>query len=594
MNAFLQCPVKVLMVGALGVAPYLAPVETRAATAAVSSGDAPLPVLRRSDVVFMYQAPASVYRTYGATVMAWGGRPTPQVLQEAQGLTYFGSVGMVTEFARYHERFPQTYEQGLCRDLNGQPYKVPWLTDHQHKGVPFWWCCTRQPIFQQYISERVADTVKAGAQGVHIDDHLGTAGSLWLGGCFCDRCVAAFRDEIGAWPAQELAKAGITNASAFDVAVVLRQWRDEKAGRRIQSHPLWPAFEAFQLRGAAAFMGELRRLAARIAGKPVPISANAGLLWGAHLADCATLDFFSAEIDHHAPNRRFDESPLVAYRLADAVNRPMASTASGQDWAFVKEQNLPGLVRGWIALGYASGHSLMAPNRQWCYTPEKGTHWYEGPVARFAPLYQFARSHAALLDGFENQPDVVVAIPYKSYRQDTSSIVRQLNRLAAANVSYTIALGGDEVINHPLTSSALRQAPRLLVLQPLEFKPEDRLSFAAPDLQDRRCANVDQVLTNVVPAVRVDPAAGVKALPRVKPSKAAIHLVNWNYDPAHDDIKPCSSLRVRLDLALLGVADARTARWHQPGAGPVEIPILDSGVEIPILDLWGILEVARP
>ena len=72
---------------------------------------------------------------------------------------------MVTEFGRYHERFPQTYEQGLCRDVDGQPVKVPWLTDHQHQGVPFWWCCTQQPQFRQYLRDRVIETVRAGADG---------------------------------------------------------------------------------------------------------------------------------------------------------------------------------------------------------------------------------------------------------------------------------------------------------------------------------------------------------------------------------------------------------------------------------------------
>jgi hypothetical protein len=84
-----------------------------------------LPVLKPSDVVFMYQAPREVYDAYGATVLAWGGTPKPESLQAAQGLKFFGSVGMVTEFSRYYEFDPKTYEEGLCRDLQGQPFKDP-------------------------------------------------------------------------------------------------------------------------------------------------------------------------------------------------------------------------------------------------------------------------------------------------------------------------------------------------------------------------------------------------------------------------------------------------------------------------------------
>ncbi len=42
---------------------------------------------------------------------AWGGKPTPKSLEAARGVSFFGSVGMVTEFSRYYERFPETYEQ---------------------------------------------------------------------------------------------------------------------------------------------------------------------------------------------------------------------------------------------------------------------------------------------------------------------------------------------------------------------------------------------------------------------------------------------------------------------------------------------------
>ena len=116
----------------------------------------------------------------------------------------------------------------------------------------------------------------------------------------------------------------------------------------------------YQGRAAAAFMRELRELVAATAGRPLPIGANAGLLWPRHLGDYQALDLFSAETDHHAVGRRFTDQPLVAYRLADAVRRPYAATASGGDWAFIQEHQTPGLVRGWVALAYAAGHAFMA------------------------------------------------------------------------------------------------------------------------------------------------------------------------------------------------------------------------------------------
>ena len=188
-------------------------------------------------------------------------------------------------------------------------------------------------------------------------------------------------------------------------------------------------------------MQELRELAAENAHHAVPMSANAGILWPLHLVDYKSLDFFSAEIEHGAATERFSDLPLMAYRLADAVGRPLAATASGQDWACIKEHNLPGLGCGWIATAYAAGNYLMAPHKQWCYTPEKGTHWYAGPNEKFAPLYQFVRQHAKLFDGYETMADLGVVLPHRSFLQDREQWFKLCSQLAAANLSYKLLPG---------------------------------------------------------------------------------------------------------------------------------------------------------
>ena len=556
-------------------------------------GGGQIPVLKRSDVVFMYQADRATYEDYGATALAWGGRPTAESLEAAAGVKFFGSVGMVTEFSRYYERFPRDYEQGLCRDLEGKPYKVPWLTDHQHKGVPYWWCCTRQPLFRQYITERVADTVKAGAYGVHVDDHLGTAGSLFTGGCFCDRCVAEFPAYLAGLPKDEVARwGGIQDPSTFNYRPVLKAWLAEKSDRKIQDHPIWPHWRAYQLRGAASFMMELRALAARTAGRPIPMSANAGLLWPTHLSDYLAVDFFSAEIDHGASQRRFLNSPLVAYRLADAVGRPLAATASGGDWAFIKEQNRPGLVQGWIALGYAAGNCLMTPVHQWCYTAEKGTHWYDGPREKFAPLYQFARQNPALFDDYQAYADLTVVFAHATFCRDTALVMKTCNRLFATNLSYRIVLGGDEVVDHSLPAGLARDGRRLLVIEPKDFLPADQQVLALMPAK-RRLAGVEQASAEVKAAARLEIPAPVRLLPRVKQGSAVIHLLNWKYDPASDAVTTIKDVCVQLDLHALGVAGATQCRLYSPGVQPASLPVAHGKVRVPELGLWAVLEL-RP
>lgn len=62
-----------------------------------------------------------------------------------------------------------------------------------------------------------------------------------------------------------------------------------------------------------------------------------------------------------AGTSRIDHA-IEAYDLAASLGKPMAATASGQDWAFVKQNNCEDLVRFWIALAYAYGERFMVPH----------------------------------------------------------------------------------------------------------------------------------------------------------------------------------------------------------------------------------------
>lgn len=557
-------------------------------------GTAKEPVIKHSDVAFMGEASPSIYRQYGATVLAWGGLPNPQALRDAAGVRWFGSVGMVTEFSGYYERFPSTYEQGLCRDIDGKPVKVPWLTDLNHKGIPYWWCCTQQPLFRQYLRERVIATMKAGADGLHVDDHLGTSGGLWLGTCFCDRCVEGFRAYLKTLPAAELARLGITDPSTYDFRAAERAWLAEGAGkRRVTDHPLWSQWVIYQHRAAADLMMELRALAAKTSGHPVPVGANAGLLWGGHLSDYHAVDLFVAETDHDASSRRPTDSPIVAYRMAEAVGRPYASTASGGDWAFIKANNLPGLVRTWIALSYAAGQRLMAPNHQWCYTPEKGTHWYDGPADRFAPLYRFVREHAGLFDSYDTYTDIAVAIPMRSFTADAGKWIRLCGRLADANIAYSIVLGGDEMVDHPLPASELSAAHRILSPEPGAFLPADRKRLDTRMKRGHVFATVEEATKDLVPAVQVSAESTVRAFARVRKGSAVVHLLNYAYDAKQDDVTTLRNVAVTVDLAALGVEGVRTCRLEAPGADPVVLRVDRDRVQVPSLGLWGVLVFAE-
>ncbi len=559
-------------------------------------------VLQRSAVPFMYPASQEVYRAYGATILCWGGGADKAAVARAHevGVTYFASVGMVTEFSRYYERFPDSYEVALCRDVDGKPLKVPWLTDHQHKGIPYWWCCTNQPQFRQYLEERVAATAAAGVDGLHIDDHLGTAGCVSIGGCFCDRCVTAFREYLQALPKAQRQTLKLGDLTVFDYRQHILNWQAAQGGAQTKpwQRPLWNEWQSFHLKAAAAFMQELKQHAAKVAGRPLPMGANAGILWYPHLVDYQALDIFVAEIDHQGESERFSTTPLFAYRLAEAMGRPLAATASGGDWAFVKEHELDGLVRSWIAQAYAAGQYLMAPHHQWCYTPQKGTHWYEGPQESYAPLYRFVRDHADLFDGYQTLAEVGLVYSFGGVRRDRTPLMKAVDLLVAANVSFRMVVAGDDLLDHPLPPDELA-LPALIAVEPLSLTPEDQALLDSEAAKGRVYSTVDAALADIKSAASVQDAAGialsdrVHVFPRLKPgAPAVVHLINWDYDRQADDVRPARDLRLVVRPEALRLKSVSEATLFAPGADPQRLQVQGNTITVPNLGLWGVLRLS--
>jgi hypothetical protein len=339
-------------------------------------------------------------------------------------------------------------------------------------------------------------------------------------------------------------------------------------------------------------MQELKELAAETAGHPVPIAANAGLLWPRHLAEYRTLDLFSAETEHHAEQQSLPDLPLFAYRLADAVGRPYAATASGWDWAYIKEHNLPGIVRSWIALSYAAGQCLMVPNRQWCYTPEKGTHWYEGPAEKFAPLYQFVRRQRTLFDDYEAFADIAVVMPHRSYLADPKRWFDLGQQLTTNRICYRLLLGGDEIVDCPLSRAELNRAPGLLVPDRKDLLPADRQALDECSGSQRLFQTVADVVPAVHPAVQVEGEARVRVLPRVKPKAAVVHVLNYDYSAKLDDVQPLKTVKLKVNSQALGVPNARQCLWTDL-TGERSLPITDGVLDLPPLGVWGILSMTN-
>jgi len=367
------------------------------------------PVLRHSDVIFMGAASDEAYRAYGATFVAWGGAETDEQVKRHHdmGIRCTGAMWCLTAGAENIHNDPKL--RAACAvDIEGNPVEVPWLFDDTYQGTKTYFGCTNHPEFQRLCRERVRQVMAGKADGLHVDDHSGTAGAArWQGGGFCDYCMSGFREYLKKHATKEqLQQAGIERIDDFDYrALVRKRATTRQKYLRVQHQiPLMDLFLEFQTEAAAEHVRQLGQLAAEAAGHPVLLSANTGLPDQSQTYVVKYLTHIVCEVGQNASagTRQLDHA-VGAYELAARLGKPLAATASGQDWAFVKQNNCEELVRFWIALAYAHGQRFMTPHpyRQWCFSNELGTHWYAAPIEPYAPLYRFIRENAGRFDGFE-------------------------------------------------------------------------------------------------------------------------------------------------------------------------------------------------
>lgn len=368
------------------------------------------PVLRRSEVVFLYASTRQAYEAYRATFVAWGGAESRERVEEhrALGIRSTGSVWCLTAGAKALYEDPALRE-AVAVDIEGKPIAVPWLFDHTHEGQRTLFGNTNHPVFREHVRAAVRRAMAGGADGLHVDDHLGVAASaLFYGGGFDDWSIAGFRAYLAARaPKERLEAAGVEDLAAFDYRDLVRKHAKtaEEVQRKSGEIPLFDLWKEYHLDAAADFVEELRSVAAEAAGHPVLLSANACLQESAHHRVVPRLTHVVCEVwfDGHRGTESLDGA-LRAFAAADRLGRPLACTASGQDWSTVKDRDAKDLVRFWIAFTYAHGHRFMVPHpeRQWCFDEVRGTRWYAAPIEEFAPFYRFVRENASVFDRFEN------------------------------------------------------------------------------------------------------------------------------------------------------------------------------------------------
>ncbi|TWT78761.1 Alpha-agarase precursor [Planctomycetes bacterium CA13] len=564
--------------------------------------------IRRSDVVFMYDDP-TMYEPYGCTVLGWAGSSkSKQHIEQAHaaGVRHFAvSVGWLTESQGMID-FSADFLDAAARNYSGEPFVTPWLTDHQHKGQPSWWWCTNSPLYRRFLESRLEQRMTLNPDGLHIDDYRGSSGAVtWLSACFCRHCLAEFRQYLADEVSKEkLVELGIENLNDFDYRQFLidKNVDPKDYNHRRSQLPLADEFYDFHVGANTQYVRAYRRRAEQIRGKPLSLCVNSGLSNPQALSIAPELTYFCCEVPHRAETLAVATHPIAIYKLGDGLDRPITSTASGQDWARVAEEGRPSLVRSWAALSYALGHNFMAPHRQWCYTSEKGTHWYNGPQEQYAWLYRFIGDQARLLNGYEAVAPVAVVYDNAANRKNQGKIEATCVALAERSIPFTVVVAGDNWLDYRINAAQLDKFAAVVTACDTRWMdPTQKQVLDEVDQQGRLLKTIDDArLAKLIgKPIEITGDKQVMAVARTKvgddQSPAVLHLLNRQYDGKSDAMVPQLDFAVRLSDSLFAGRTFRKAMMHSPKAEPIELSLTRKGntteLHVDRIDLWGIVEL---
>jgi hypothetical protein len=570
--------------------------------------------LKRSEVVFARPANSEAYRQYGVTLVAWGFRSWKLTGEELTsewrrqcdlahgvGAKYQARVELDAGWRGWID-FDPNIEDSVCRTVEGQLLTYPFWTS-TYKGKPAYHGCTNAKGYRRYLLHQAQEALSSNPDMLMIDAIMVTSMAIGRGGCFCDSCVAGFREYVQTEvPSDVLVKLGIQDVAAFDYGEFLRQRSvsDGQFAKQVfnlpATLPLAQEYRTFQHVAARKFVEDFRRRVETIAGRRILLSTNSPLLNPGDWWAIPAVDFFTSESAMNAKSRATPREPVFRYKLADALGVRVLSTGTPkQDWAFVRDNNLHGLVRTWIAQAYAYGHQFMVPHNMWCGEGQKSG--YQSQPGDCDDLYQFVREHADLLDGLETVADVGVLYCNTAFRRGQRQAQQACYELTKRNIPFRLIAAGDEWMPVALHKEDLAGLKALVATNPGSLNSNQRAALDA--VKGRTVAWPDEKrLFELVPSqINVIGATNVTVLPRAKPddpSTLVCHLLNGNYLPESDSMQPLSNLTITLDDSLLP-SSVIAATLLTPGREAAPCSIVRNGhgvaITVPTLDLWALLKL---
>jgi hypothetical protein len=476
-------------------------------------------------------------------------------------------------------------DECVVRDIHQQPCHAQWVEcpDRDHQC---YYMDRNNPVWREYLKAVIKIQIDAGVDGIQLDEAELPMGAFQYGACFCKDCMKGFREYLGELEQVDSALDGIDLAKFHYGDWLLAQGHDFKQDR--ESAPLFGEYYAFQCKSIKRYFAELAdyaRTYARSVGREIVVSGNFFNLEPMYLALVDDVDLVITEMRN------------TTYRQPEWY-RYVAAFAGDKD-VVVVENPYGGVVPELIGLlaegkghdlfrlslfeAAALGANMSVPYGSWMgsviedsfYAPHQLATDIQEFLADHEPL--FARrtvneiavvfsvestreliGKADTSDNTTNARDESVKVPYRvvtsllSNRAVPFDVVIWADGVTAPDLASAEALAGYSTVVLP-DVYALTDAQAGAIEEYLTcggtVVVTDRAAANLPPHENVRTAQhvvLDQLLPHG-PQVEtpVSVAANIQLL---ADESYALHLVNYDYDPVGDLVRPVPDVPVQVRL----------------------------------------------
>jgi hypothetical protein len=519
------------------------------------------------------------------------------------------------------ERVTDLLTECASVDIYGQPCHARWVEcpDREH------YCYTmdrNNPVWRDYLKAIIRIQIDAGVDGIQLDEAELPLTTIQYGGCFCKDCMKGFRAYLQAFPANQLPHEleGVDLDTFHYGEWLLQQGYDFKT-RRDES-PLYFTYIRYQRAQIKRYFAELADYAREYAqsqGRSVLVSGNFFNLNDEYYPLEPAVDLIITEMR----NTRYRQPEWYRYVRGFAADKPVVVVENPYGGVVPELIELLGRGRAYdlfrlsLYEAAAMGANMSAPYGSWMgsrqedafYAPNDlvvevqnfiadhealfSTQSYAeiGVVFSTESNFELIARQAAFADNLRNesvagleiafwemtahlsrqaQPYDVIFFPDDKLSPDHVSLdqLKRYRMLVLPQCSYLTSRQADTVLEY------LDAGGQILAIAPLGSNLSEEMRQAITNhpgtiLYRTTEEALDAGMPNQAQVVINQPADLGLHIQRLTDGAAAVHVVNYDYDPTQDRIVAAD----RVELAIRLPYTYTSATVYVPGAEPRSIEV---------------------